>query len=81
MKAVRFLKAHRMYQPGEEAGFEDTVADALIASGHAVDAKAARAAAAVKAAEDAEKAAADAKAAEAAAKAAAEKPASGKSSK
>ncbi len=68
MKAVRFLKAHRMYQPGEEAGFEDTVADALIASGHAVDAKAARAAAAVKAAEDASKAAA-------------EKPASGKSSK
>ncbi len=36
MKSVKFLKSHRMYQPGEIAGFEDTFADKLIQSGFAV---------------------------------------------
>jgi hypothetical protein len=76
MKRVRFLKAHRMYQPGEEAGFEIGVANGLIASGHAIDPVAAKAAevaaqaeADAKAAEAAAQAEADAKAAEAAAQA------------
>lgn len=36
MKSVKFLKSHRMYQPGEVAGFDDTFADKLIQSGFAV---------------------------------------------
>ncbi len=37
MKAVKFNRAHLMYQPGETAGFEDGVADDLIAQGIARD--------------------------------------------
>ena len=37
MKVVRFLRAYRMYQPGETAGFDDTLADDLIARGTAAD--------------------------------------------
>ena len=37
MKAVKFIRAHLMYQPGETAGFEDSVADGLIARGIARD--------------------------------------------
>ena len=40
MKAVRFVNAHRMYQPGEIAGFSHADAAELIASGVAVDAAA-----------------------------------------
>lgn len=37
MKIVRLIKAHQMYQAGETAGFNDALADKLIASGTAVD--------------------------------------------
>jgi len=37
MRAVKFIRAHLMYQPGEIAGFEDGVADGLIAGGIARD--------------------------------------------
>ena len=37
MKRVKFLRSHKMYQPGEKAGFDDKIADALIAAGFAVD--------------------------------------------
>jgi hypothetical protein len=76
MKCVRFIRAHLMYQPGETAGFDDAVADALIAQGRAIDlaaVEAADAAAAEAAAEAAAKDAADKAAAEAAAKDAADK--------
>ncbi|ABF64353.1 hypothetical protein TM1040_1620 [Ruegeria sp. TM1040] len=36
MKSVEFLKSYRMYQPGEIAGFDDALADKLIAGGVAV---------------------------------------------
>jgi membrane protein involved in colicin uptake len=73
MKIVRLIKAHQMYQAGETAGFNDGLADKLIASGTAVDpvAEALRSEAHAKAKEEAdakadaeakEKAAADAKA-------------------
>jgi transketolase C-terminal domain/subunit len=37
MKVVKFRKSHLSYQPGEAAGFEDGIAETLIASGVAVD--------------------------------------------
>lgn len=37
MKSVKFLRSHKMYQPGETAGFDDKVAEGLISSGVAVD--------------------------------------------
>ena len=37
MKIVRLIKAYQMYQAGETAGFNDALADKLIASGTAVD--------------------------------------------
>ena len=37
MKIVRLIKAYQMYQAGETAGFNDGLADKLIASGSAVD--------------------------------------------
>lgn len=45
MIVVRFVRTHRMYQPGESAGFDDAEAQRLIESGVAVDPKAADAAA------------------------------------
>lgn len=35
MKHVRILKHTHNLNPGEEAGFEDEIADALVESGHA----------------------------------------------
>ena len=43
MKVVKFLRSHRMYQPGETAGFDDATAKVLISSGVAVDPNAKRA--------------------------------------
>lgn len=37
MKVVRLIKAYRMYQPGETAGFDNALADSLIKQGLAVD--------------------------------------------
>lgn len=37
MRAVKFLRSYRMYQPGETAGFDDALAATLIKSGVAVD--------------------------------------------
>ena len=37
MKIVRLIKAYQMYQAGETAGFNDALAEKLIASGTAVD--------------------------------------------
>lgn len=37
MRAVKFLRPHQMYQPGETAGFDDGVAASLINSGIAFD--------------------------------------------
>ena len=37
MKVVRLIKAYQMYQAGETAGFNDALAEKLIASGTAVD--------------------------------------------
>lgn len=73
MKIVRLIKAYQMYQAGETAGFNDALAEKLIASGTAVDPVAEAADADAKAKENAdakakaeaeakEKAAADAKA-------------------
>lgn len=81
MKVVRLIKAYRMYQPGETAGFDDALAEELIKTGFAVDPVAleAKAEADAKAAAEKVQAEADAKAtaekaqAEADAKAAAEK--------
>lgn len=49
MIVVRFVRTHRMYQPGESAGFDDAEAQRLIESGVAVDPKKADAAAAAQA--------------------------------
>lgn len=59
MTRVRFLQAHRMYMPGETAGFPDAEAEALIAAGKAVDADAASMVEAQKPAADTEVAAVD----------------------
>lgn len=37
MKVVKFIKPHLMYQKGETAGFDETLAKALIDAGKAVD--------------------------------------------
>ncbi len=78
MKVVRLIKAYRMYQPGEKAGFDDALADSLIAQGLAVDPEAVKAKAEADAKAVADKAAADKAQAEADAKAAADKAAADK---
>lgn len=65
MKRVTFIRNHRMYQPGEDAGFPIQQADELIKAGVAVDTalqkKQQAEAAEAKAKADADAAAAEAK--------------------
>lgn len=83
IKRVTFIRAHRMYQPGEDAGFPISQADELIKAGFAVDAAAAKAKAEAEAAAQAkaEAEAAEKAKAEAAAKAKAEAEAAAKKGK